>query len=559
MRVGNDWRPPVLGGRELRSIPRHSRSLTRTLSVAVAGLLCGGLTPVAAVADAPLPALVGQVLTQDGTPVPNAAVVLSVLQRVDSKSAVPADIIIQGQAGPDGTFTLPIPAATPARASAAALNGGRLNTLATAFRPQAPGTGAMGMEAVPFTLSGPSLVPSRNQIQIATQPVTTSPSGQPSDFGPVCGVGVNQVGPYQYAYTTVAELHGWDDMQEVFKYINTASTEVDVGASSDGTNWHVAGSVAIANTKSSTNTLNQPGRFGAEVKPQFEYEEQQETVRCFGESASSYTVQATQAVAGIITGADVSRHDGPDQYAANNRMDSMAEFPAGAQHSKITGNTSRYSTAASLFGFTFGTTSQYSPNLDYEWTMGTQFPGHFIPSQTEYHLWGDTGNPDEAQNAYAYSGSDLVTGSGNYSALETYQAPLSTSGFTTGNVIYTLPVAVSVSNLVNLVYAGTVTLSGSGFTTANLVQESGTLDLTMSGFNAAGLSLECPFPGTRYTRTGPVGFMSGLSDPSDCSVNGVPTGSVALSVVAHWVPTSSNVVAAELDGSFAIAAPTKVN
>jgi hypothetical protein len=381
---------------------RHTALRRHRLAVV---LVAAGMLLVApavrgeAVGPAAVASLVGTVSLPGRSPATGAQILVTALRRVESTVPVPDVLLGRGLSGPDGSFAL---ALTPGRAGAALAseNGGHLNALVTALAPDGAAHSWLAVRAVPLRLvTGTAIPAAAGPLHLSMEQVTSTPGAAGALPENQCGTVTYRRGAFQYGYTTVAELHSWDDMAAKFRYVYHAASSIDVGTSQDGQSWKVSGTATIANDKGGTNGQDAAGRYGFQQRPQFEYEELvTQAAPCGGNRVLYHTATATRALAGILPGADVSGHDGFSQFTTNNRAGHMSDFAPGSFFAKTTGSTQRYEIAASFFGFNFGTTSQYSAELDCEWRMGHVYaPG-------QYHLWGDGPTVDDSHNVYAFSG-----------------------------------------------------------------------------------------------------------------------------------------------------------
>jgi hypothetical protein len=372
------------------------RAIPSLLTLLAAGVLLAAPSHVdSAGLPAAHPSLSGTITLPSGSFAAGARIVVTPLRRVESTVATPDVILARAMARPDGSFSLMIDPG-PAIALTAA-NGGHLNVMVTAIAPDDRAHSWLALAAVPLRPAPGIRAPAA--LHLVMQRVDSTPPRPGATPEYQCGTTTYRRGDFQYAYTTVAELHSWDDMAAKFKYIYTASSTLDVGTSQDGHSWRVSGTATIADDKGATNGQDAGGRYGYQMRPQFEYEElATQTAPCGGNSILYYTASSTRALAGIVAGANVSDGDGLRPFLANNRPGHMANFDPGGFHAKTTGTTQRYEVAASFFGFNFGCVSQYSSQLDYEWQMGHAFaPG-------QYHLWGEGPDVDQSHNVHAFSG-----------------------------------------------------------------------------------------------------------------------------------------------------------
>src|SRR5207245_2816486 len=88
-------------------------------------------------------------------------------------------------------------------------------------------------------------------------------------------------GSPQYSFTTAAELHTWDGMNATWTYYHTATSEIDLGASADGSNWKVSGTAAFNTEKGTTTAQGASNQWAWQVQPKIEYQETQDYTYCF--------------------------------------------------------------------------------------------------------------------------------------------------------------------------------------------------------------------------------------------------------------------------------------
>jgi hypothetical protein len=347
----------------------------------------------------------GVVLRSDHTPANGASVFVTQLNAVTVPGGPLLKPLAHAVARLDGSFAF-TPAISPGLTGEALSNAGRANLLAVAVLPGPNGT-AVGQWALPVIVD-----PATNALSLLHPgPVNItlgSPHGPASNTipaGAFCTFGAGQVGAPQYAQTTVAEMHNWTDMTVDFTDKYSSSTEIDVGASSSGSGWSLSGTSSVSNINDNSNGLTRTGRYGREMRPNFRYVKLSHFLDCPIRVQLDYTVQADHAWPGLAEGADVSSKDGPSEFVAHNHPGQLSSWPAGGKFTKNQGKTQRYDAAATAFGFSFGTVSEYTTNLQYAWTFGSKYP-----IGTSYHLWGDTGGVEPAQNVLAWAGepSDLI-------------------------------------------------------------------------------------------------------------------------------------------------------
>lgn len=209
----------------------------------------------------------------------------------------------------------------------------------------------------------------------------------------------NRVVATTTANTKVGELHTWDDMTGEWTYGKTADSEIEVGVKGGSGDFQGSGFIAVRNSLSNAVWATESVRFGKQWKTNMKYVTERTKTTCgFWSSDPTYKIRATEWLAGLVDGMDVSGGDGPaaaEQNIAHRSCWTQSSVDKGFE--KISGKGYLYSAAASVGGFSARATSGYSTNLKTKWTFGS--------SKDYYFLFGTEAHPTTARVAYASSGS----------------------------------------------------------------------------------------------------------------------------------------------------------
>src|SRR5207245_8505119 len=185
----------------------------------------------------------------------------------------------------DGTFVLPV-SVTTAVTNEANLHDGHVNLLLVALNAD----GSLGEYGLPLKLTGSGqLVDGRLEsnpppIAIGLLPPTATSSQAASPVASALQSSVpvllltNETSSSpcvvysaliasSNADTVVAELHTWDHMSATWIYHHTATSEIDLGYSQDGSsNWKFGGSTTFNTEKGNTTGQNASGDFGWQMR-----------------------------------------------------------------------------------------------------------------------------------------------------------------------------------------------------------------------------------------------------------------------------------------------------
>jgi hypothetical protein len=347
-------------------------------------------------------------------------------------------------------------------------------------------------------------------------------------------------------------------MTDEFQYKSSSQSTVEAGFDSQGQGWSSNGFVSVTNGTSDTNIQTASNSWGKEIAVPLKYEEDNEVVYCNGGGAQTLWTRAfpLQSYNGFTIEADTSGFDGPYQYHSNYAdPPRMVNMLPGEQWSKDKSSTQTYSAAVTFFGFTAKSQSVWSTQLEDHWTASAPKP--YASNQDPYHLWGSNGQDvDSAQNIYAFSGADVVTGQGSLAnATFNYtNSVFSTScaGNNTWNLVGTAQPLTLRGDLRVPVFTGAVNISATGSTTCtNLNNETGSFTLNSLTGTTGTQSVSCQYPygssGT-YTRAGNDVTASG---PITCTVNGVSTPNETFSLTGHWAQNLDSTTGT-LSGSMSI-------
>jgi hypothetical protein len=168
--------------------------------------------------------------------------------------------------------------------------------------------------------------------------------------------------------TVVGEFHtlsAWGS-KATWTYGATADTTVDVGLSSDGTNWSVNGSTAhVSNTQSATTIMKGGQSYGKKMTLWFTYEEDRLDDTCQG-WLNSYQVYPTQWQGGSLAdGQDQSFNDGKTLQTYGRALNPNTDF------TRSNSSAQKYNASVNVFGATLGATSGFSSYVQSYWRNTT--------------------------------------------------------------------------------------------------------------------------------------------------------------------------------------------
>jgi hypothetical protein len=124
------------------------------------------------------------------------------------------------------------------------------------------------------------------------------------------------------------------------------------------------------------------------MRPVFFYEENLDHKMCEGATAPNgiYTIDPFQCCNGLNFGADLSGLDGETEYNWHYEDRGKAGYWDRQSYTKNQGATDRYSAAASVFGFTIGTTSEWGSGMEIDYAFNSQ--NYSGQANRIYWLWG---------------------------------------------------------------------------------------------------------------------------------------------------------------------------
>ncbi len=192
------------------------------------------------------------------------------------------------------------------------------------------------------------------------------------------------------SYTKIGELHNSGDASADFIYGSTADSTIGVGYSTGSTGpWSLDGSSGIANTQSAyVEKYLSPGQWanqGYQLLSDFSYERIYFQSACGDNTAFPpyYLVKATAWDGGLILGQNVSSEPPPNQYTNT--------YVAGTLFGRSSHTAYNYGGAFHAFGASLTAQSGFSQYVKESW--------HFY-GYTQY-LWGNNNFPNHATIIYA--------------------------------------------------------------------------------------------------------------------------------------------------------------
>jgi len=361
----------------------------------------------------PLWTLSGTVETAAGNPIAYAPVGLSILpNQALPKTPTSTVYIAKTVSGPDGSFSIPAPDLSPAALAQAASNDGWLNLeLDTDVTIGTTNGNAMylGGEVVSVLVT-PSSVSAAPLGTVLSAPnggllIVYGEEGYDVDYAQTTenyykGVITNcykdlgqciaatpatawenQCGQNWYSidnapyFQPVGEFHTWNDMSGHFEYGKTASTKLGVDFNyNSGKGWTIQGNAYIGNTNSMSAPLGTQGAdFAHQINGEFGWEEDESNTPCQGRAI--YRIEPLEWTGGLAIGSTVGG-DGPSNYN-NVNPNYHADYGQGVGTdpgrpiTKNSGQGYGYSWQAQAFGVTVGSETDYSSNVEMDWTMGT--------------------------------------------------------------------------------------------------------------------------------------------------------------------------------------------
>jgi hypothetical protein len=268
----------------------------------------------------------------------------------------------------DGTFAVPLGGVLPSAP-------GWANLEVVAWAPP-----LFAVRSVPARVEGGQLLTSDGpslQLELALAEPTAvdartasdAPSSEgPDPSGPSC-VTSYTVLDSATAPTVVGELHTWEDTTGTFVY--SPDSDIEVGFSTDGSTWRVAGSVHVG-PEGNEVQWNRGPRFGKKLTTYFEYRKYAVANPCVGRW---YEVRAVQWAAGGTEGGDVSGFDGKctTTYSAY-----RLSLPPGSEFTRVGKPALKFGRAFSVFGFSGGARSGFSDRVWFRLRFGSKYRTYWI-------------------------------------------------------------------------------------------------------------------------------------------------------------------------------------
>lgn len=397
----------------------HRRHLFRRVGVTLGGLAIAlggpGAHAFSKVFAAPLFTISGIVETSDGHPVTDAPVSLSIMPgSALPKTPSPTVYIAQTVSGSDGSFSIPAPTLSTSALAQAASNDGWLNmeldssAMIGTEDGQVMYLGGEGVSALvlPSKVSAAPIGTVRstpnhgllllygykglalsekstvdNELAYVKQCVNGGlscfKSSSPSNSAAIdnqCGQNWYSIDNSPY-FQPVGEYHTWDDMSGHFEYGQTASTSLGVAFNYEsGDGWSVEGSVYMGTTNSMSAPLGTQGSYFAhQIMGEFGWEMDESDTPCQGRSI--YRIEPLDWTGGLSIGPSIGG-DGPNNYNSVN-PNYHADYGQGVGTdpsrpiTKNSGTGYQYGVQAQAFGITVGAETDYSNNVEMDWTMGT--------------------------------------------------------------------------------------------------------------------------------------------------------------------------------------------
>lgn len=380
------------GGLRGRSAPWRVAALT-CLMLMMSGLVA--VTPALAEST-----YSGKVQLSDGTPTPNARVILRTLMDPDVPIDYPDKVLDQTQADIYGNYTLTIPV-TPDLVAAANENGGSLNLgvhavyavaglgdTYVAFEGLQGRTAMLSEDGSSWTVyvdeedDQPLVLQSTEAMALPATTASTSFSTTSTELGCYYKTEIVRT---EYPRAVIGEYHTKRDVAGRFTYGRRADSHLGVGVSTNNIAWSQNGTVHIGNLKDSATGVDRGPNWAKKLLSTFKTVKERQNVYCPGYSNTNYwSIYSTRWQHDIYVGGDVSDQDTLAAKDAAVSKGFASHYPTNSFASRSTQRAKRYSAGLSVMGASLSARSGFSTYVTQTWNFGNGVAHHWLFNPTKH-------------------------------------------------------------------------------------------------------------------------------------------------------------------------------